>query len=208
MTQPAWVSDLFAEKSLWQTFRLSLRFPSTTFSKRLRRFAYIAVPLVLFSGSVGLLSVDESLRAIDSASQIISTVAATIIGFLVAGLTIFTTLSDRKILVVMAETRQRGTEVSCFKYLFYNLLNVFVVYIIVLCVSAVIQIFSNVAFHVSNFDAFGIVFPIAGMVNALAISLLSIIAFESVITLKNFIWNIYATFISVLTVSALMDESK
>lgn len=208
MSQANWIDDLFVEKNLWQASIEARDFPSQPFNRKFRRFMYaLAAPCGAFI-AFGLLDENTSLRGVDSASALVSSISATILGFLVAGLAIFTTLSDKKILVVMAQTPQINTAVSVFKYLYYNLLNVFLVYISSLSISSVIQVFSKIAMPLNSIEFAGIIFRTATIINSISLIILGLIFAEICIVLKSFIWNIYATFISVLTVSSVVSENE
>jgi TM2 domain-containing membrane protein YozV len=110
--------------------------------------------------------------------------------------------------VALAQTEQNGAGVSCFKYLYFNLLNVFVVYIFILTVSSAVQVLCKMPVGVSDLIIFKVIFPSAVIVNGIVLTSLIILFSEAVICLKAFIWNIYATFISVLTVSTLLPDEK
>lgn len=206
MSEPDWIGDLFKEKSLWATFLESKKFPSTTFNRRIRTRVFpiaFALLTMLFLN----FNADVTLRGIDAASALLASVTATIIGFLVAGLAIFTTLSDKKILIALAQTPQKDTQVTTFKYLYFNLLNVFLIYIWTLIFSCAANVISKMAIPIGNFETSVMIIPLSIVINAITLNILFIAFFESMLTLKTFIWNIYATFVSVLTVSTVIDAA-
>ena len=205
MNEPEWITDLFKEKSLWATFVESGKFPTTPFNRRCHSRIF---PLTFATCVILCLSFAESnelLRGIDAASYLLASIAATILGFLVAGLAIFTTLSDKRILIVLAQTPQKGTGVTTFKYLYYNLLRVFVIYIALLIISFAVQVVSKMGVAIGPIEMGGILFPLSLLWNGLVLPVLAVGFLEATLVLKTFIWNIYATFLSVLTVSTVID---
>ena len=208
MSEPTWISELFVEKGLWAAYLKSKKFPATSFN---RRFEIFFLPIFFVSTFILLWLLsdsDETLRGIDAGSYLLASIAATIIGFLVAGLAIFTTLSDKKILIVLAQTQQKGTNVTTFKYLYYNLLNVFVVYIRVLVIAFFVQIIAKMAVPIKDSDWVIFPLPVTDAINGVVLSGLFLLFLQSMLSLKTFIWNIYATFISVLTVSTVIEPPK
>jgi hypothetical protein len=204
----AWASSLFEEKSLWDTYRVSRKFPTTDFNKKIRKWGYPALFIIAITYCWNYLDAPSTSRGIDAASSILVSISATILGFLIAGLAIFTTLSDKKILIALAKTPQKGTPVTAFKYLYFNLLNIFVIYIKILILSAVTQVMCKISPHADPIVVSGVIFPTANLVNGAVLSFLGIAFAEGITCLKAFIWNIYATFISVLTVSAFLEEAE
>lgn len=208
MNEPLWISELFKEKGLWAAYLESKKFPTTSFNRRFEIF-FLPISFLLALFTFWFLSdTDETLRGIDAGSYLLATVAATIIGFLVAGLAIFTTLSDKKILIVLAQTEQKGTNVTAFKYLYFNLLNVFVVYIRVLVISFFVQVAAKMAIPVKNIDLGTSSLATSDVINGIVLSVLLLLFMQSMLSLKTFIWNIYATFLSVLTVSTVIEPPK
>lgn len=202
-----WVDDLLKEKGLWETFDASRRFPVSKLTRRIRRFGYPVILLFVFVLSWKYFDASTLNRGIDAASASLISVSATIIGFLVTGLAIFCTLNDKKTLTILAQTPQRATNVSSFKYLYFNILNIFVVFIFLLVISVVIQVFSKMAIAPQAIEFGDLEFPTAVLVNGLVLAALGVGFIEAVYSLKTFIWNIYATFVSVLAVSTLIEEA-
>ena len=206
MNEPAWITDLFTETSLWQTFVESGKFPTTPFNHLVRVWLFPTTFLICVALFWATLDSNELLRGISAASYILATVTATILGFLVAGLAIFTTLSDKSILIALAKAPQKNTNVSAFKYLYYNLLRVFVIYIAVLSLSFAVQVVANMQIQIGSIEVNGLIFHLPLLWNGIILPVLIIAFSESMLVLKTFIWNIYATFLSVLTVSTVVSN--
>lgn len=203
-----WQDDLAQEKSLWDAFKVTRKFPQRPFNTYLRKLGYPFT--VVVSLIVGVNSADNDVlrSAISVSSQNLLTFSVTVIGFLVAGLSIFTSLADKKVLIELAKTKHKGTEVSVFKVIYFNLISVFVVFLTILFGSFFVGTAVPLKIRADNIDCVGIIFPSAKILNSIILSFLIVLFLEGLIRLKSFIWNIYSTFTSMLAVSSILDRQS
>lgn len=105
--------ELTREKSLWALYKLSYKFPRNAFN--VRSVSLAAVLLVVFAGAsirdVGQLA--STTRAIFNFG---ATLAPAILGFLIAGFTIFVTVTKIEIFTHMAVKPYKQTGESYLKY--------------------------------------------------------------------------------------------
>jgi hypothetical protein len=200
-----WREDILQEKSLFEAYQKSVKIPTPSFNKKLRYYFY---PLISISCLV-LVQIyqknDRIVGAIDGLNGSILAIAVSVIGFLVAGITIFTTLSDRRVLVELAKTQHEKSDISVFKYLFFNFLSVFVVFITALVLSLLYQLIISLKIAMPTIDVGDILIRLDLLCNGLSLGFLMIVAIELMLKLKSFIWSIYATFISMIVVSDFLD---
>lgn len=208
MSAPAWIDALFREKSLWETRLVSNRFPTKPFDKMARCLVWIlSLPIIGIVFTL-FMSPSEEALSINAFGSTLAAYSATVIGFLVTGLAIFTTLADKSIWIELAKTYQKNAQDSSFKYLFYNILRVFTTYLTVFTISLIIYVFSSPVVEVKKFFALGYSWETASIINVLGFYALTVTFSEAILGLKSFIWNLYSTFLTMLTVSYILDESS
>jgi hypothetical protein len=124
-----------------------------------------------------------------------------ILGFLLAGFTIFATVSDKSLFVAMAKAKHRKSGLNYLKYNFFSLMYVFIVYLGLAILCLLIQLLGSSSGLISILLRFSLTqlisdseeyFNMAKMI----ISKVSIVVvgtwfFYSLILLQSFIFNIY-----------------
>lgn len=208
MTEDAWIENLFAEKSLWDAYKSAGHFPRKAFDIRLRWTVWLVSPIVILLTFSFALNLGQQVSAISAIASVFASFSATVIGFLVTGLAIFASLSERKIWIELAKTPQKDTKVSSFKYIFFNLLRVFVIFIFSFCFSIFAYGAGAVGLEIPDLEYCNYIISTATIVNTIAFSLLTFAFVEAISSLKSFIWNLYTTFVAMIAISTLLDNSE
>lgn len=121
--------------------------------------------------------------------------SAGILGFLIAGFTIFATVSDKSLFIAMATTRHQGSGLSYLKYNFFILMYVFIAYLGFAILCLLIQLLGGTSGFISIMTEL-----IAGKDNLLLtkrfLAGVSIVVvgtwfFYSLMILQSFIFNVY-----------------
>tara|TARA_Y100000780_G_C13625391_1_gene394257 strand:- start:472 stop:1083 length:612 start_codon:yes stop_codon:yes gene_type:complete len=183
-------SELTSEKSLWDVYKLSRRIlPS--------RFNSIAVLLV-----TGLLAVNSFVLEADTGRILSATrkwaevgfsFSIATLGFLIAGFTIFATLSKPKMMLAMMEHTNKGTGLPTLKYNYFAFMQVFIAYILFSSIFILIHLFGMESGLLSNLLRLipdGVCIKLAIIKSAYCFVGGSI--FYLLLLLKSFVFNIYA----------------
>jgi len=191
-------TDITAEKNLWQILKTSFLLP-----KRIFNIVSTASFFVVVS-CYALLSQDSSWEA---RNQLLSwaekgfSFSVGILGFLVAGVAIFTAANDVSLFTHLARVRHRQSGVSYLKYNFIALMYVFIVYILLAFLCFLVQALASMS---DVFDKLLIsliyIFPRVQidadvtfrLVNKFSYALLSTLFFYCLLLLKTFIFDLYA----------------
>jgi hypothetical protein len=200
-----WQDDLQSERSVWDAVKESRKLVTPHFNYYVRCAAIIlggAAVLWAFH-EVGRISNKSLVSLISWASSGLFTLTVGVIGFLIAGFSIFVTLADRSVLIELAQSEYESTGLSSFKYLFFSFLIVFVYYIAALMIVFVVGAFSQITW---DSELIPVTIDDATRLNIVAIFALWIIFVELMIRLKSFIWTVYSSFISQILVADFLSS--
>ncbi|MBW8336505.1 hypothetical protein [Stutzerimonas stutzeri] len=183
-------SDLTSEKSLWDVYRLSSRIRSSKLQKLL-----ILTTITLLSINSFYLEQNTS-TLLEDAREWASfgfTFSITTLGFLIAGFTIFATLSKPKMMLAMMDHINTETDLPTLKYNFFAFMKVFIAYIALAFIYTCVVIFGQKDGFISNIIDLT---PHAICTKTIAIKTSYIFLGSSLVylllLLKTFIFNIYA----------------
>jgi len=158
----------------------------------------IALVGIAFAQKEGLIAHPRDVAKMVGQWAVLSAnVSVAILGFLIAGFSIFATMTRPSLFRFMARYKANGRSISDFKFVFYNFLYIFVHYLSVLAIS-IITSFMFVPQSPAWFfaDRLYDVIP-----NAVQLSVVIYAAFFivyvifSLLLLKSFLWNLYQTLI-------------
>lgn len=198
---PDWIIDLQKEGSVLEVYKASLKLPRSNFNRLCRYLVGATSTLFLVFYITAYGDNNILLEVIKFLSDTIILIGVTILAFLAAGFTIFTTISEKNILIELAKTPQIKTDFSTFKYLFFNIMSVFSVYIF--SISCAVLVRSIYIFQLPT--PFGETklnsYSPENVIDCCIIILLSVFLTEMILKLKSFVWNIYSTFVSMLIAS-------
>lgn len=182
--------ELLKEKSLWQLYALTWRFPFPY--KSILSTSSLGVIFFLL-GISGDFTNAKILNLIGQILKLGFSFSSTTLGFLIAGFTVFATLTDQKLFVKIAKIQSPVAEINWLKYMFAIFMHTFFHFSSFLSVTIAITIFSsfnnmfiviynNKYFSITNFEEY---------FNSLVLAILSAWLIYLTILLSKFIFNIY-----------------
>lgn len=131
------LNELMSEKNLWQLYKLSWRFPfpwrKVFFSYSISAFILLYVYLESPPAEVLLTQINDVLESTIS-------IVSALLGFLIAGFTIFATLTDSRLFIKMSEHTDEETKLSWLQLTFVSFLHIFFHYICVLIAAVAIKL--------------------------------------------------------------------
>ncbi len=183
-------SELTSEKSLWHVYKLSRRIlPS-----KLQVFTVLATMLCLGVNAFVLVDNDALLlKDLRKWAEMGFNFGITTLGFLIAGFTIFATLSKPKMMLAMMEHTNKETGLRTLKYNFFAFMKVFIAYISFSLVYLFIVLMGQPDGVMANVIS---LLPNSSCVKSSVIKASYLIIGSSfvylLLLLKSFIFNIYA----------------
>lgn len=183
--------ELTSEKSLWDVYKLTHRIlPS-----KIHIFVMLVTMTAL--GLNAFIFVDNEsnlLRDVRKWSELGFNFSITTLGFLIAGFTIFATLSKPKMMLAMMDHTNKATGLPTLKYNFLTFMKVFIAYIMTCMLYLLVTILGQADGFISNVIT---QIPDSTCIKTSAIKVAYIIIGSSfvylLLLLKSFIFNIYTT---------------
>lgn len=129
-------NDLLKEKSLWAVYKLSWRLPKPYFLLIAPIFGLTLICFALYAN----VSNKDLISFVRDILDLGISFATSILGFLIAGFTIFATLTDRKLFVKLAAITNPDSNLSWLKHLFVVFIHTFTQYIALLSVSIFLKL--------------------------------------------------------------------
>ena len=181
---------LTSEKSLWDVYVLSRKIPASGFN----RIVLVSISSILtiyaffVCDDVGLL-----LKSVRDWSSIGLSFSLSVLGFLIAGFTIFATLTKPEMLLSMMSINHKQSGLPYLKYNFFAFMRVFIYYLVIsfLCLSVVL--FGKQSGIVSTLIG---MIPYAIEVKVVLVKLFYVLIGSGllflILLLKTFIFNIYS----------------
>lgn len=182
--------DLTSEKSLWDVYKLSRRILPSKFQVIFLLLIMLALGLNAF-----VLVDDEAviLGDVRKWSEFGFNFSITTLGFLIAGFTIFATLSKPKMMLAMMEHINKETGLPTLKYNFFSFMKVFIAYIAISIFYLLVMILGQADGFIANVVA---LFPNENCVKSVLIKAAYTLIGSSfvylLLLLKSFVFNIYA----------------
>ncbi|QJQ94824.1 MULTISPECIES: hypothetical protein [Halomonadaceae] len=183
-------TDLTSEKSLWDVYKLSRRILPGKFQV----FVVLGSVALLIANAMFFAREESVLLAdVRKWSEMGFEFAITTLGFLIAGFTIFATLSKPKMMLAMMGHINKETGLPTLKYNFFAFMKVFIAYIAFSLVYLLIVLFGQQGGLVSNVVS---VLPHSDCIRMILIKTSYAIIGGSFVyllmLLKSFVFNIYA----------------
>lgn len=181
--------ELTSEKSLWDVYKLSRKILPSKF-----QVIVLLVTMVALGVNALVLVNDDSILLSDVRkwSEFGFNFSITTLGFLIAGFTIFATLSKPKMMLAMMDYTNKETGLPTLKYNFFTFMKVFIAYIVVSIIYLVVMIFGQEDGFLSNIVA---LLPNESCTKSILIKTAYILVGSSfvhlLLLLKSFIFNIY-----------------
>lgn len=182
--------ELTSEKSLWDVYKLSRRILPNKF-----QVLVILLTMAALGANAFFLVENEIslLRDVRKWSEFGFNFSITTLGFLIAGFTIFATLSKPRMMLAMMDHTNKETGLPTLKYNFFTFMKVFIAYIVISIAYLLVMIIGQTDGFLSNFIN---LLPSSLCIKNVLIKIAYIIIGGSfvylLLLLKSFVFNIYA----------------
>lgn len=201
MTGHHFEDDVYREKSLYDVFKASSVIKSSKFNKLCMILTYVACVLYVTANAYSGVENGQVLAAIEKLTASLITVTTAVLGFLIAGFSIFVSSTPNKTLIMLSKTQYKNSNISQFKQIMFNFLNVFTVYLLVL--SASLAINSSAPLGHSPLLKWHPSDHLVSSFNSAVLAVIVIGAVYSTLRLKSFIWTMYQG----LLVNMMLEKS-
>ncbi len=205
----SWKASLFEEKSLWDVYWKARSLGDTTTNNIMKWTIFLGVVVFTILNEWffdhKLLSAAAMRQIVRSWSTDGVSFASQVLGFLIAGFTVFSTLTKPSLFKKLARSEYKKTHISNLKFIFFNLMLVFIHYLSFLSICLGIRLFLGesgpltaiLSKFLTNYERpksliVDVGFVVIGTWFAIIL-----------ILLKSFIWNVYQ---SVLVCLLIDDE--
>jgi hypothetical protein len=202
-------SELFQDKSLLAVYWQSSSYAQNTFDKWVKIITVVV--LVGLSAYLGYSKTDLFPIAVKSIASWLAlgfNYSITILGFLVAGFTIFATMTKVEIFIALTRATHREQNVSHIKFIFYSFLRVFINHIMLLfaCVGTTMLKDSSLIYLglLADGDA---VIRIKKIAVAVMLPIIGYLLVNAMLQLKTFVWNLYQSVIIAIAGAITLHET-
>lgn len=208
-----WRDKVTNEKSLLDVYWKARKVASSRGNRITAILAFVLL-LALFcadkSYSFKLISLSDMSKIVGQVGEIGFALTTAILGFLIAGFSIFSSITKPEIFAALAKLDHKETGLSRLQFIFFNFLLVFIHYLAFLAFSIAIKVFlptlaSAVGLAVSHWSLSALViWWLAAIGTAIALSWLVFL----IMLLKSFIWNIYQAVLVVIVTGDLIAQME
>lgn len=140
-------NELTSEKSLLDVYKLSRRLSPSKF----QIFAMLLTSLILAVNAFYFVTEDNALlNDVRGWAELGFNFSITTLGFLIAGFTIFATLSKPEMMLAMMAHKNKETSLPTLKYNFFAFMKVFIAYIFIAAMYLSIILFGQTGGFISN----------------------------------------------------------
>jgi hypothetical protein len=194
---------LTEEKNLWAIYAKARRIPFNSFNT----WTTISILILVIAQYCTLDSpIEEKLKIVRDFSSTAISIVVSVLGFILAGFTIFATISQPEMLVAMSRHRHETSGLSYLKNNFFIFMRIFIYYLIYTVACLLIIIFgvkggiihkivalSPIAFHIEEWlVGFSYTFLYSGL-------------FFLLMQLKSFIYNVYHSVMTSIRWKAMQE---
>lgn len=192
---------LMDEKSLWTIYVKARRIPFSSFNFWMTFIVFI---LVVLQYCMLEISLDEKLKIVREFSTMALGVVVSVLGFILAGFTIFATISQPDMLVAMSKHRHEKSQLSFLKNNFFIFMRVFIYYLAytVFCLLVIVFAIKGGLIH-KIVQLSPISWKITEWLVGMAYVTLYTGMFFLLMQLKSFIYNVYHTVMTAIRWKAI-----
>ncbi|MGF6136523.1 hypothetical protein [Pseudomonas laurylsulfatiphila] len=192
---------LMDEKSLWAIYVKARRIPFSTFNSWMTLIVFVLVALQYCMLEISL---DEKLKIVREFSTMAMGVVVSVLGFILAGFTIFATISQPDMLVAMSKYRHEKSQLSYLKNNFFIFMRVFIYYLLytVFCLMIIVFAVKGGLIH-KVVQLSPISWKITEWLVGAAYVFLYTGMFFLLMQLKSFIYNVYHTVMTAIRWKAI-----
>lgn len=182
-------SDLTSEKSLWDIYKLSRRILPGKF-----HISVVIIVTFLLGVNSFILSDENAsiLQDVRKWAEMGFNFSITTLGFLIAGFTIFATLSKPKMMLAMMDHINKKTGLPTLKYNFFAFMKVFIAYILFSFLFLIIVLFGQKGGFLGNaIDLLPYTYCIKSVLIKTSYAIVGGSFVYLLLLLKSFVFNIY-----------------
>ena len=208
-----WRDKVTAEKSLLDVFWKARKVASARSNRHVAVLAFLVL-LVLFyvdrHFEFAIFSTEAMSSLIEQAGDVGFTLTTAILGFLIAGFSIFSSITKPEIFAALAKLDHKDSGLSRLQFIFFNFLLVFIHYLAFLAVSIAIKIFLPVVVEAAGLIEvrLSVAHAVVWWVGATLIAVVLAWLVFLVMLLKSFIWNIYQAVLVVIVTGDLITQME
>lgn len=208
-----WREKVTQEKSLLDVYRKARKIASSkanSWAATLAFLFFIALLLTDWYFGLRILSLQDFYNLALETGEIGFALTTAILGFLIAGFSIFSTITKPEIFAALAKLDHKNSGSSRLQFIFFNFLLVFIHYLAFLAVSIAIKLLLPFSVEVAKFIEAHVETPgislwwVAGTIVS---SILAWLVFL-IMLLKSFIWNIYQAVLVVIVTGDLIVQME
>jgi hypothetical protein len=181
-------SDFLKEKTLWQIYKAARVIKDSRFNSTVWILVAVAVGTYAFCEK-------DTLRAHAMLVSLATTgfnSALAILGFLIAGFTIFASLANPRLLLLMAHQTHLKTRLSFLKYNFFSMLRVFIFFLVFTAFQGAILLFGQSGGILTPaFEAFPELAPLNWWGNRILLIVSAAFWAFVFLQLKSFVFNVH-----------------
>jgi hypothetical protein len=193
----SWRDDLHEENSLWDTFKKSPGLIGKNFNTLILSITALTLAAILITDQFTRVLISYPILSAATLWRDITTIGfgfgTTILAFILAGFTVFSSITKPELFIAMAKTTHDESELSHLKYLFFSFMNVFIHYLAFTAFCLACIIFGD---HDGPLDRIVDVLIddqfIKRLLASFAFYITAIWFCVILIKLKSFIWNVYS----------------
>ena len=192
------------EKSLWAIYVKARRIPFSSFNFWMTLIVFLLVTLQYCMLEISL---DEKLKIVREFSTMAMGVVVSVLGFILAGFTIFATISQPDMLVAMSKYRHEKSQLSYLKNNFFIFMRVFIYYLIytIFCLMVIVFAVKGGLIH-KVVQLSPISWKITEWLVGAAYVFLYTGMFFLLMQLKSFIYNVYHTVMTAIRWKAIQPS--
>ena len=208
-----WRDKVTEETSLLDIFWKARKVASAKSNRLVAILAFIvffAMFLIDKHFEFSIFSAQAISRLVEQAGDVGFTLTTAILGFLIAGFSIFSSITKPEIFAALAKLDHKDSGLSRLQFIFFNFLLVFIHYLAFLAVSIAIKIFLPVVVEAAGLIEVRLSLPSAVVWwggTTLVAAVLAWLVFL-VMLLKSFIWNIYQAVLVVIVTGDLIAQME
>jgi hypothetical protein len=192
---------LMDEKSLWAIYVKARRIPFSSFNFWTTFIFFI---LVVFQYCMLEISLDEKLKIVREFSSMALGVVVSVLGFILAGFTIFATISQPDMLVAMSKYRHEKSQLSFLKNNFFIFMRVFIYYLVYTIFCLLVIVFAVKGGLVHKLVQLS---PISWKITEWLVGMAYVVLYAGMffllMQLKSFIYNVYHTVMTAIRWKAI-----
>jgi hypothetical protein len=202
------MQELFTERSLLHVYRNSGTYSENRFDRCIR----IATLVILCAASLTLILSKPDLfpiavKSITSWLSLGFTYATTILGFLVAGFTIFSTMTRTEVFIALAQKKHDTLGVSQLKFIFFSFLRVFILHIVLIFTCVTVSMLKDSSgIYLSVLHDGHISVTIKQIAVVFILPVIGCLIISTLLHLKTFVWNLYQSIIIAVVGAAVLYE--